>query len=157
MISELTGETPEGARREQAAEHVAESRRALEMTLVHYARRLEEIQKRLDELDGEWHIDRTVQLTAGLVTLAGLTLGLFGRKWLILPAMAAGCLLRHAFKGWSPPAELLHQLGMRSLREIDRERYALKALRGDFRPLDIEPEADVFSKADKVVQATEAG
>ena len=34
-----------------------------------------------------------------------------------------------------PPVPILRRLGVRTAREIDIERYALKALRGDFGPL----------------------
>lgn len=44
-----------------------------------------------------------------------------------------GFLLRHAVQGWCPPLPVFRRLGARTQSEIDHERYALKALRGDFR------------------------
>ena len=41
-------------------------------------------------------------------------------------------LLQHALQGWCPPLPLLRRLGVRTQAEIERERYALKAIRGDF-------------------------
>jgi hypothetical protein len=41
-------------------------------------------------------------------------------------------LLQHALQGWCPPVPLFRSLGVRTASEIDEERYALKALRGDF-------------------------
>jgi hypothetical protein len=41
-------------------------------------------------------------------------------------------LLQHAVQGWCPPIPILRRLGFRTADEINRERYALKALRGDF-------------------------
>ena len=41
-------------------------------------------------------------------------------------------LLQHALQGWCPPLPLFRRLGVRTAREIARERYALQALRGDF-------------------------
>jgi len=41
----------------------------------------------------------------------------------------------HAVKGWSPGSVLLRRMGFRTRQEIDREKYALKALRGDFEEL----------------------
>jgi hypothetical protein len=38
----------------------------------------------------------------------------------------------HAVQGWCPPVPVLRRLGFRTASEIDHERYALKALRGDF-------------------------
>jgi hypothetical protein len=40
--------------------------------------------------------------------------------------------MQHALQGWCPPLPLLRRLGVRTQQEIERERYALKALRGDF-------------------------
>jgi hypothetical protein len=41
-------------------------------------------------------------------------------------------LLLHAVQGWCPPVPLFRRLGFRTSAEIHQERYALKALRGDF-------------------------
>jgi hypothetical protein len=41
-------------------------------------------------------------------------------------------LFQHAVQGWRPPVPVFRRLGVRTREEIDRERYALKALRGDF-------------------------
>ena len=57
------------------------------------------------------------------------------RKFFVLPALVAGFLLQHALQGWCPPVPLLRRLGFRTTAEIDYERYALKALRGDFREM----------------------
>jgi hypothetical protein len=54
------------------------------------------------------------------------------RKWLFLPGVVAGFLLQHAVQGWCPPLPLFRRLGIRTASEIEYERYALKALRGDF-------------------------
>jgi hypothetical protein len=44
-------------------------------------------------------------------------------------------MLLHAIHGWYPLLPVLRRIGVRSQDEIERERYALKALRGDFRSL----------------------
>ena len=41
-------------------------------------------------------------------------------------------LFQHAVQGWCPPIPLLRRLGIRTSREIEIERVALKILRGDF-------------------------
>ena len=41
-------------------------------------------------------------------------------------------MLLHATHGWYPLLPLLRRLVVRTRDEIDRERFALKALRGDF-------------------------
>ena len=60
-------------------------------------------------------------------------MGLMGRRiFFLLPGLVGGFLLQHAISGWCPPVPLLRRLGYRTSAEIHRERYALKALRGDF-------------------------
>ena len=54
------------------------------------------------------------------------------RRWLALPAIVTGFLFQHAFQGWYPPLPILRRLGFRTADEINQERHALKALRGDF-------------------------
>lgn len=96
------------------------------------------IQRRLKELDYEWDIERTLEANAATVSLVGLALGAaIDRRLFVLPAVVAGFLLQHALQGWCPPVPLFRRLGVRTASEIERERYALKALRGDFhtRPL----------------------
>jgi len=91
------------------------------------------IHRRLNELEREWDIERTLEANAATATLIGLTLGsTVDRRWYFLPAAVAGFLLQHALHGWCPPLPVLRRLGIRTSYEIDRERYALKALRGDF-------------------------
>jgi hypothetical protein len=55
-----------------------------------------------------------------------------GRRWLVLPALVTGFLFQHAVQGWCPPIPILRRLGFRTSYEIEEERQALKALRGDF-------------------------
>ena len=43
-----------------------------------------------------------------------------------------GFLFQHAVQGWCPPIPILRRLGFRTSYEIEEERAALKALRGDF-------------------------
>lgn len=92
------------------------------------------ITRRLAELDQEWDIERMLETNAATATLIGMTLGItVSKKWFVLPAAVAGFLLQHAVQGWCPPLPILRRMGFRTASEIDYERYALKALRGDFR------------------------
>src|SRR5579884_3285142 len=101
------------------------------------------IEQRLRQLDEEWDIERTLEANASTISLAGLALGVFvNRRFLILPALVSGFLLQHALQGWCPPVPLFRRLGFRTASEIDEERYALKALRGDFHPLRAMPTPD---------------
>ena len=91
------------------------------------------IERRMGELDREWDIERMLEVNAATASLFGLTLGAtVNKKFLILPAFVAGCLLQQSVQGWSPPLAILRRLGYRTRAEIEQERYALKALRGDF-------------------------
>jgi hypothetical protein len=91
------------------------------------------IDRRLRELEREWDIERVLETNAASIALAGLGLGLFAdRRFMALPAIVAGFLLQHALQGWCPPVPVFRRLGVRTQREIDDERAALKALRGDF-------------------------
>jgi hypothetical protein len=91
------------------------------------------IDGRLSELDKEWDTERTLETLAASFSLAGLVLGYrVDRKWLILNGAVAAFLLQHGLQGWCPPLPLIRALGVRTVAEIDRERYALKLARGDF-------------------------
>ena len=93
----------------------------------------EAIDRRLRELDQEWDIERYLETMAPTFTLVGLSLGLsVNRKWLALPFVIQSFFLQHALQGWCPPIPILRRLGIRTAEEIAEERYALKALRGDF-------------------------
>lgn len=92
------------------------------------------IERRLEELDHEWDIERILEANAASFSLLGLTLGLVvDRRWYLLSAGVAGFLLQHALQGWCPPVPVFRRLGVRTSREIECERHALKALRGDYR------------------------
>ncbi|MGE5675853.1 MAG: DUF2892 domain-containing protein [Mycobacterium leprae] len=93
------------------------------------------IAKRLAQLDDEWDMERVLQMTAAAATLTGLYLATrVSRKWLALPAVAAGFLIQHAVEGWCPPAAVWRRVGVRTQQEINEERMALRVLRGDFTP-----------------------
>jgi hypothetical protein len=91
------------------------------------------IDRRLAELDREWDVERTLETNFSAVVLLGMGLGLLvDRRWFALAGVAAGFTLQHAIQGWCPPVAIFRRLNVRTQTEIDYERYALKALRGDF-------------------------
>ncbi len=99
-----------------------------------HADSVETIDARLRALDQEWDLERALQAGVAALVLGGaLLVRLRGTRWSGLSAAAGGCLLRHALQGWCPPLSLLRRAGFRSRREIEHERTALKAMRGDFR------------------------
>jgi hypothetical protein len=92
-----------------------------------------DIESRLVELDQEWDIERAIEANAAGAALVGIALGVtLDRRFLALPAAVAAFLLQHALQGWCPPVPILRRLGYRTSREIEIERNALKAVRGDF-------------------------
>lgn len=91
------------------------------------------LDRRLQELDGEWDIERVLETNAAVACLTGVLLGTtVDRRFFFFPAVIGGFLLQHALQGWCPPVPIFRRLGIRTSYEIDEERYALKALRGDF-------------------------
>lgn len=108
-------------------------RREMEERLSYFQSHRDEIDDRLAELDEEWDIERAIEANASTLALSGLLLGITAdRRWLGLPLLVTGFLLQHAIQGWCPPVPVLRRLGFRTADEINQERYALKALRGDF-------------------------
>jgi hypothetical protein len=93
----------------------------------------EAISRHIDALDREWDVERYLQMNAGIVSLSGVVLGaMVSRRFLVLPAVVFGFFFQHATQGWCPPLPVFRRMGVRTRREINKERYALKALRGDF-------------------------
>jgi hypothetical protein len=91
------------------------------------------IGQRLEQLDREWDMERRLEINAATIGLSGLVLGrIINRVWYVLPVMALGFLFQQAMQGFSPPVKLFRWRGVRTRKEIERERYALKLLRGDF-------------------------
>jgi hypothetical protein len=110
-----------------------EIRRDMERRLRYYAANPGQIDKRLREIDREWDIERMLEANAASVAFAGVVLGAaVDKRFLALPALVGAFLLQHAVQGWCPPLPVLRRMGYRTMREIDTERFALKALRGDF-------------------------
>lgn len=108
--------------------------RSMADTIRHYSTQTEgALTVRLDELDREWDIERVLQTHAATLALLGVALAAtVNRRWLALSGAVLGSLLWHGTHGWCPPLPVLRELGVRTRAEIDRERFALKFLRGDF-------------------------
>jgi hypothetical protein len=113
----------------------------IERNIRHYSGQTkEEIYRRIQELDQEWDIERVLETMASSFSLTGIVLGAtVDRKWFLVPTIVLSFLLVHAIQGWCPPLPILRSLGIRTREEIDRERYALKALAGDFAGISKDP------------------
>ncbi|HEV3410373.1 MAG TPA: hypothetical protein VG095_08765 [Chthoniobacterales bacterium] len=91
------------------------------------------LSRRIDELEREWDMERWLEMNASALAFGGTLLGLFvNRKFFAIPCFVLPFLFLHAVQGWCPPVPILRRQGVRTRREIDAEKYALKALRGDF-------------------------
>ena len=113
----------------------------IERNIRHYSGQTkEEIYRRIQELDEEWDFERVLETMASSASLTGIVLGsTIDRRWYLLPTAVLSFLLVHAIQGWCPPLPILRGLGIRTREEIARERYALKALAGDFAGISREP------------------
>lgn len=120
----------------------------MEACVVKYANAgLQQIGQRIRVLEEEWDIERWLEMNASSLAFIGLTLSItHNKKWLFLPGLVLPFLFQHAVQGWCPPLPVLRRFGIRTREEIDREKYALKALRGDF---------DQITRAAEAIQATE--
>lgn len=105
--------------------------------IIHYASQPKEvISRRIFELEREWDIERVLETNASSIGLASLIWGVtVNKKCLVLTGTVLSFLLLHATQGWCPPVPILRRMGVRTRREIDRELFALKVLRGDFQTI----------------------
>jgi hypothetical protein len=124
--------------------------RRISDSIAHYSGKSKaEISSRIDELEREWDMERLLETNASALAIIGIFLGVArSKKWLLLPSIVLPFLFQHAVQGWCPPVPMFRRLGVRTRQEIDREKYALKALRGDFERVASNPEtADWAAKA----------
>lgn len=126
----------------------------IEGSIRHYARRpKQEISERIQTLDKEWSMERWLETNASALAFTGVVFGLtVNRKWFALPLLVTGFLFQHAVHGWCPPMPLLRRAGVRTRSEIDREKFALKWLRGDFQSI---PEIDA-ANSERILTAINA-
>jgi hypothetical protein len=105
------------------------------------------IDERLAELDREWTAGRMTKAAIGVLIVVGFALAALNSWWLILPIAGGLLLLPYLFTRSSWLGKMFHKMGYRTGFEVDREKIALKVLRGDFRHLptvhDVESHDDV--------------
>lgn len=100
----------------------------------HYYHNKSNIGGRLRQLEKETSIEQIFEwhdaanVTAG--TLLSIATG--KKKWLILPLLVVIAQTVHSLQGLRLGTSLLRQYGFRPKADIEKEKYALKALRGDF-------------------------
>jgi hypothetical protein len=104
--------------------------------------------KRINDLDNEWDIERILSANAGALVLMTSLLGLRRSKMFLLTGIIGYFMLQHAVQGWCPPLEIIRKFGVRTAEEIFQEKTAIKLARGDFdqKP---ENEADMLKAIEK--------
>jgi hypothetical protein len=96
----------------------------------------DKIDLRLVELNEEIDLETYMQAEGTSLTIAGIILALtVNKKWLVLPLATSILSLANIARGRNNPLTVFRRLGLRTRAEIEKERYALKAIRGDFKYL----------------------
>jgi len=96
-----------------------------------------QLSRRIKALDREWDVERWLEMNASALALSGVVLGLlWHRRFFAIPCVVLPFLFQHAVQGWCPPLPIFRRHGVRTRREIDEEKFAVKALRGDFAQID---------------------
>lgn len=94
------------------------------------------IDERLAQLDRAWTAGRASKATMGVLIVAGLILGLtIDPVWLVLPLAGGVILAEHLFTRQSLVGAAFRAMGLPSGADVEQEKLALKALRGDFKHL----------------------
>lgn len=114
-----------------------------------------EISRRIEELEREWDIERVLEANAAAIALTGVGVSALSKnkKWLFVPGVVLSFLMQHAVQGWCPPVPVFRRLGVRTREEIEREKYALKVLRGDFEPDGAASVEDNYQRAEAALTA----
>ena len=87
------------------------------------------IRERIEELDKEWDVERSLELNASLIALSGILLAsVSSKKWLIVPALATAFIAQHAIHGWCPPVSVLRRMNVRTRKQIAKEKFGLMEL-----------------------------
>ena len=125
----------------------------MEKSVLYYSHHPELIGRRLCELEAEWDIERSLKAVASSLALFSLLLSFVHRRKVMLAVVMNAFLLMHAIHGWCPPALLMRQFHVRTKDEILRERYALRALRGDFDKLPTNTSGEPAERARTILDA----
>jgi hypothetical protein len=103
------------------------------------------ITQRLAQLDEEWSAGRVAKIIIASGILFGLAAAvLLSWWWLALPVALGLLQLQYLGSREGLLTRALKKLGLRSSVEIEHERFALKALRGDFHNLPV-----IYERADE--------
>ena len=106
---------------------------------------VEEVSARIEELNSEWDIERYLGVNMSSLAITGLVTAAISKNknWNILPAVVLAFFFQHSVQGWCPPLPLLRLLKIRTSKEIEQEKYALKIIRGDFDDITTVPRHEI--------------
>jgi hypothetical protein len=130
----MKANTQFGYRGDRVRENTAgAANRAIDSEMQHrvqfYSDHPDQIDARIGALNTEWDMERVLEMNASSLAFLGVVLGAtVHRRWLLLPGIVLPFLFQHAIQGWCPPIPLLRRIGVRTQREIEAEKYALKSL-----------------------------
>lgn len=149
MRRDRTANQSDRVRAHTSQEFLAQIDHEIEERVQFYATQPKSIiSERIDELEREWDIERVLETNASALAFTGLALGIsVNKKWFWLTGGVLAFLFQHAVQGWCPPVPLLRRAGVRTRGEIELERYALKALRGDFENVSPRTDSNEMARA----------
>ena len=117
-------------------EHSTPVEKEIQDKVNYYYHDQEDINLRLMELDDEVDLETYLQTQSAALTIAGVVLSFTSsKKWLVLPLISSLLAVGNYIRGSNNPFNYFRKLGFRTRAEIEKERYALKAIRGDFKYL----------------------
>jgi hypothetical protein len=155
FMREKNGGDPDPVRANTAPEALKAIDTSIEEKILYYSTQPKDVvSRRIQQLEREWDIERWLETNASSIALTSLVLGITrSRKYLLLTGTVLSFLLMHAIQGWCPPVPLLRKMGVRTRSEIDREKFALKVLRGDFQDVARDPAAFKHNPTTQVISA----
>ena len=104
---------------------------AIGAQLRHCAGNRRRIERRLRELDEEWDLESVLEAQASLVASLGTMVGAVVNRRLPSVPMAWSAALVRLAANRLPLPTVLRRMGLRTSREIEIERLALRLLRGE--------------------------
>lgn len=121
---------------ETTLEKTSNAEKDIQENINHYYHDQQEIEARLAALELEMDLETYLETETTALTIAGTILGLtVSRKWFIIPLASSLLILSRIVNRGKKPLPFFERLGLRTRAEIDKEKYALKAIRGDFKYL----------------------
>jgi hypothetical protein len=121
---------------ETTLEETTSTEKNIQENINHYYHDQNEINRRLAELEAEMDLETYLETESTALTIAGVILGLIvNKKWFVVPLVSSLVVLHRIVNKDRKPLPFFQRLGLRSRAEIDKEKYALKAIRGDFKYL----------------------